>query len=919
MTQQETNPAGGDAQNQQARDLVAHAREKLTRNDALGSLALLKEVVGVACGPAIKSEAAKLLAAAGANADAIACYMQAGKSFLFEHTDVLRARQAFAAAHALDPNDLEVIFQMGLADVAEGHTQDGLAKFIDILRRSNLKHVPALFEAGCIYQVNAQSDQAILAFKKVLDRDKHHIQAMVHMGQLVQSKGLKLEAIGYFLDAADTSREQKQLGSARQLASTVLTMDGGNARARSMIEQLDKEDPSLAVAVRAKPNVPAAKQEAPSVQPETPSAQAGAPSAQPDVVFRSSVARSNVPASAPPAAPAPKAVPPDPEREAAYLSLKQMEARRKQAQESLQTLLQSSEELERVLGEQRGLLESAMRRKSDLDREIAERTAALEGARASSFEAEQAKASAAKSDAERAAAERALVDLRAEHQALAERHESEKAALESEKAALESISAKKDEAAAAHAHISKQLEEAEAQGRAAIAAQAQAEAERELAEAGRQQADEARAQAQAAAEEALADLEQARSAHEDVAERRAAIDRQLAEFEAARKSAEERAAQAQADLSELEGRIETAQVEVDKRQQQLRALQSQVELAQAKAKEEAAKVNEALNAAEQAESLRAKREAEAEALAQRVAILEASIQESLSREQPARRAGRPAPLPPLPREEPEGFQPLARADAWAAAGDYTRAASSYRQVLEENPDDAGASYHLACILADRFEDFDSAETLLADAARLRPDHVATQYRQAVVMAQTGRIVQGVAKLLGLVRQDESNAEFVDQFVERMENDALRGDPEAKFRLGVAYRELGRVEEALVAFQGIQREQEFVVKCLIAIGLCLRRQGLDGAAAKRFSKALETPGYPEAQYHEALYHLADLYEAKGTQESLRLALSSLEELYSSDISYLDVGERIRAVKAKLEMPDSSKVTRLPTRHAEPGDR
>lgn len=907
MSQQEQNAQSGTAQDEQARELLARAREMMARNDAAGGLALLKSVVPLACAPSAKIEAAKLLAAAGANVEAIACYLQAGKAFLFDHTDVLKARQALAAAHALDPNDLDVIFQMGQADVTEGHTQDGLAKFIDILRRSNLKHTPALFEAGCIYQKNSQLDQAILAFKKVLDRDKDHVQAMVHMGQLYQTKGLKTEALAYFINAAESSREHGDSDGARQLASAVLAIDEGSAKARFILDELDKQKPPAPAAppspvASAKPAPPPAPKPAPPKQavPEPP----GAPVAPP-----------------PKEASASKAPVADPEREAAWVSLKQVEARRQAAQENLRSLLASSEELERMLGEQRAVLETAMARKSELDREIAERKASLESTQVSLTEAEQSRAAVSKVDAERAAAEKALVDLRAEHEALAERHTAERAA-------LESVIAKHEEMAAEQVVFAHEFEELEAKVRAAQSAQAtaetargQSEAAREQAEAAREQAEAARRQAEQAKATAEAELAQALAAQADVAGRRSKIDEELAGYQALRKTAQDEAADAEAVLSELEGRIETAQVEVERRQQQLRAMLSQIELAQAKATEEAAKVNEALSAAEQAEALRAKRSAEAEALAQRLAILEASIQESLVRDKPAssRRANLPPLLPPLPREEPEGFAPLARADAWAAAGDWGRAASAYRQVLDENPDDAGACYHLACILADHFEDFENAEKLLATAARLRPDHTATQYRAAMVMAQTGRVEQGAQQLLALVRHDEANAEFIDQFVERFENNASRGDPQAMFRLGIAYRELGRIEEALVAFQAIQREPEYVVQCLIAIGLCLRRQGLDGAAAKRFSKALETPGYPEAQYHEALYHLADLYEAKGTTESLRLALSSLEELYSSDISYLDVADRIRAVKAKLEAGDSPKVTRLPTRHAEPGDR
>jgi tetratricopeptide (TPR) repeat protein len=172
-------------------------------------------------------------------------------------------------------------------------------------------------------------------------------------------------------------------------------------------------------------------------------------------------------------------------------------------------------------------------------------------------------------------------------------------------------------------------------------------------------------------------------------------------------------------------------------------------------------------------------------------------------------------------------------------------------------------------------------------------------------------------LVALARFDEANADFIEQFAERLEKDAEGGDVAAKYRLGIGYRELGRVDEALVILQSIQREHDYVVLCHNAIGLCLRRQGLDTAAAKRFTKAIETPGYPEAQYHEALYNLGELYEAKDTAESLALALSSFEELYASDCTFRDVADRIKSVKTRMGAAERPKVKRLPSRTAEHG--
>jgi hypothetical protein len=256
-----------------------------------------------------------------------------------------------------------------------------------------------------------------------------------------------------------------------------------------------------------------------------------------------------------------------------------------------------------------------------------------------------------------------------------------------------------------------------------------------------------------------------------------------------------------------------------------------------------------------------------------------------------------------------------RGDLFLSKGEFAKATDAYRRAVAENPNDPGAAYQLACLLTDHFPDYDTAERLLEIASALRPGHTATRYRMAVVKAARGEIGQAIELLIALARFDDANADFIEQFVARLELSAESGDVAAKYNLGIAYRELGRVEEALVILQSIQREPDFIVRCLNAIGLCLRRQGLDTAAAKRFQKAIETPGFPESQYNDALYNLGDLYESKTDQESLALSLSSFEELYARDCTYRDVADKIRSVKSKIGSVDGPKVKRLPTRSAE----
>jgi tetratricopeptide (TPR) repeat protein len=191
------------------------------------------------CSAAQRFKAAQLFAAAGATADAIRFYREAGSAFIDPEADTGRAREAFGEAHALDLQDLEIIFEIARVDRIEGHPRAALAKFTHILHKTKQSHVQALFEAACIYQELGQHDQAVLTLRKVLDRDKTNVQAIISMGQRLQSMGMLPEAVGYFIQAATAAHAAGQLGTCRHVINMVIGLDSNNQHARRMLAELE--------------------------------------------------------------------------------------------------------------------------------------------------------------------------------------------------------------------------------------------------------------------------------------------------------------------------------------------------------------------------------------------------------------------------------------------------------------------------------------------------------------------------------------------------------------------------------------------------------------------------------------------------------------------------------------------------------
>jgi tetratricopeptide (TPR) repeat protein len=229
---------------------LAQAEEFAKHKNTTGMTEALERLAASPdCSAAQRFKAAQLFAGAGVTADAIRSYREAGAAFIDPEADTGRAREAFGEAHALDLHDLEIIFEIARVDRIEGHPRAALAKFTHILHKSKQSHVPALFEAACIYQELGQHDQAVLTLRKVLDRDKTNVQAIINMGQRLQSMGMLPEAVGYFIQAATAAHAAGQSGTYLHLINMVIRLDPNNQSARRLLAEL--EDASSPTEVRA--------------------------------------------------------------------------------------------------------------------------------------------------------------------------------------------------------------------------------------------------------------------------------------------------------------------------------------------------------------------------------------------------------------------------------------------------------------------------------------------------------------------------------------------------------------------------------------------------------------------------------------------------------------------------------------------
>ena len=125
------------------------------------------------------------------------------------------------------------------------------------------------------------------------------------------------------------------------------------------------------------------------------------------------------------------------------------------------------------------------------------------------------------------------------------------------------------------------------------------------------------------------------------------------------------------------------------------------------------------------------------------------------------------------------------------------------------------------------------------------------------------------------------------------------DPDTHYNLGVAFKEMGLLDEAIGELQkvcsAVDKGQPFgqVVQAYTWLAHCFQEKGVPQAAIKWYEKALKAPELGEEGKMAVYYDLASAHEAAGNKKA---ALDNFMEVYGNNIDYRDVAERIKALKS-----------------------
>ena len=151
-------------------------------------------------------------------------------------------------------------------------------------------------------------------------------------------------------------------------------------------------------------------------------------------------------------------------------------------------------------------------------------------------------------------------------------------------------------------------------------------------------------------------------------------------------------------------------------------------------------------------------------------------------------------------------------------------------------------------------------------------------------------------LAGLSNKEEASIdEIFKAFRKKVDQQVEEEDYETRYNLGIAYKEMGLLDEAIGEFQYASRDPKLFLECSSILGICFREKGMSDLAVKWYRKALESTGHPEEKYQGLRYDLGELHMERGEHSQ---ALSLFSEVYGVNSNYRDVASKIRELKKRV---------------------
>jgi tetratricopeptide (TPR) repeat protein len=142
-------------------------------------------------------------------------------------------------------------------------------------------------------------------------------------------------------------------------------------------------------------------------------------------------------------------------------------------------------------------------------------------------------------------------------------------------------------------------------------------------------------------------------------------------------------------------------------------------------------------------------------------------------------------------------------------------------------------------------------------------------------------------------EDKDFAEMLAHFRQKVAENIEVEDVESHYDLGLAFKEMGLLDEAIAEFQVALRGGANPLATLEILGQCFVEKAQYAVAARVLDRATRIPGASDADLVGVLYQLGRAHEALGKPKE---AIELYERALAVDIRFRDTAQRIEALKS-----------------------
>jgi tetratricopeptide (TPR) repeat protein len=250
-----------------------------------------------------------------------------------------------------------------------------------------------------------------------------------------------------------------------------------------------------------------------------------------------------------------------------------------------------------------------------------------------------------------------------------------------------------------------------------------------------------------------------------------------------------------------------------------------------------------------------------------------------------------------------GLEEILAPEASAAPGPYLRA------ELEE------AEFYLQQGLLDDAERVCRALLVArpdCDPARRKLDEIGQRRRQAPATAEREEeffdlaaeildegMLRATEGMPGLQEADRFRIDGIfSEFKKGIESQIDVEDTETHYNLGIAYKEMGLLDDAVAEFDRALNNPSRVIDCLTLKGICLAEKGSFEQAEQAFRAGLAHPGVSSDERLSLNYEMGLLFEAWSRP---RQALECFQQVADADLFFRNVGDKVRELRSLLGLP------------------